>query len=53
MSKSDYQFISINAYGDSFGIIKKVSLEICQLLGYSDIDLIGKNMNIIIPDFIR
>ena len=53
ISKSDYQFIIVNAYGDSFGIIKKVSLEICQLLGYSDIDLIGKNMNIIIPDFIR
>ena len=53
MSKSDYQFIIINAYGDSFGIIKKVSLEICQLLGYSDIDLIGKNMNIIMPDFMR
>ena len=53
ISKSDYQFILINGYGDSFGIIKKISLEICHLLGYSDMDLIGKNMNIILPDSIR
>ena len=52
-SKSDYQFILVNGYGDSFGLIKKVSLEICQLLGYTEIDLIGKNMHIILPDFLR
>ena len=52
-SKPDYQFIIINGFGDSFGIIKKISLEVCELLGYSDGDLIGKNMNIILPDFMR
>ena len=52
-SKSDYQFIIANAFGDSFGVIKKISLEICELLGYSNLDLIDKNIKLILPDFIR
>ena len=52
-SKSDYQFIIANGYGDSFGVIKKISLEICELLGYSNFDLIEKNIKLILPDFIR
>ena len=52
-SKSDFQFIVIFGYGESFGLIKKISLGICQLLGYSDKDLIEQSSNLIIPDFMR
>ncbi len=52
-SKSDYQFIIANGFGESFGIIKKISLEICELLGYSNLDLLEKNIKLILPDFIR
>ena len=51
--KSNFQFIVIYGYGEYFGLIKKISLGICQLLGYSEKDLVDHSINLIIPDFIR
>ena len=51
LSQSDeYQFIIISAQMDKLGIISNLSLGICSLLGYSRGELIGKNVETIMPE---
>ncbi len=49
---SEFQYIVISAKNFNFGIILKISLDICSLFGYTDKELIGKHFNILIPEFI-
>ena len=51
-STSTFQFLIVNLKQDNFGTIIKISDEMCNQLGYSSEELIGQNMNILIPDFI-
>ena len=37
---------------NKFGNILKISLEFCNLIGYSQNSLIGKNYELLLPDFI-
>ena len=53
VSTADFQFIIASGKSDSIGNILKISLGICSLLGYSDKELIGQNIDILIPDFIQ
>ena len=48
----DFQFIIISGKKNKFGNILKISLEFCNLIGYSQNSLIGKNYELILPDFI-
>ena len=49
---SEFQYIVISAKNFNFGIILKISLDICSFFGYTDKELIGKHFNILIPEFI-
>ena len=49
---SDNQFIIISGKYDNFGTILRVTLGICNILGYSLEELKNKNMKIFIPDFL-
>ncbi len=53
ISSSTFQFIIISGKIDNFGTILNISQEISSILGYSNEELIGQNMNILIPDYIR
>ena len=50
---SEFQFMIISGKRDNFGTILNISQEVCNLLGYSNQNLIGQNMNVLIPDFMR
>ena len=52
ISTSTFQFLIVNLKQDNYGTIIKISEELCNQLGYSSEELIGQNMNILIPDFI-
>ena len=49
---SDFQYIIVSGKKDNFGIIEKVSLGICNLIGYSYEKICGQNINIFLPNFI-
>ena len=53
IASSTFQFIIISGKIDNFGTILNISQEISSILGYSNEELIGQNMNILIPDFMR
>ena len=42
ISKSNFQFLIASGNIQNFGTIIKISLELCELLGYSDKDMIGQ-----------
>ena len=50
---SNFQYMIVSAKKGQIGIIKKISLEICKKLGYSEKDLIGHNINILLSDIFR
>ena len=50
---SIFQFLIVSMKKDNFGTILRVSLDVCNLLGYSQNILIGQNLSILIPDFLR
>ncbi len=52
-TKSDFQFLIASGENQNFGSIIKISLELCELLGYSDKDILGQNINIFIPNILR
>ena len=43
----------ISGKEENFSIITKISLGLCHLLGYSDQELIGQNLNYLLPDCIH
>ena len=49
----EYQFIIVSSNPGSFGIIQNISLGFCILLGYTRDELIGKHVNIMIPEIIQ
>ena len=51
--KSDIFYIVASGNNQNLGTILKISLEICELLGYSDKELLGQNINIFIPNILR
>ena len=53
ITKSNFQFLIASGESQNFGRIIKISLEICELLGYCDKDVIGQNINIFIPNMLR
>ena len=52
ISTSSLQFIIVNLKLDNFGTIMKISQELSIDLGYTSEELIGQNMDILLPDFI-
>ena len=53
-SNSNLQFIiSSGIKYDSVGLIQKISHDFSKKLGYSSNELIGKSINILLPDFLR
>ena len=51
LNKNDeYQYIIVNAKGSNFGNIYNISLGSCEIFGYNKYELVGKNLNILIPD---
>ena len=53
ITQSNFQFLIASGESQNFGKIIKISLELCELLGYSDKDVIGQNINIFIPNMLR
>ena len=45
-----YQYIIVSGNDDSFGTINKASLSISEIFGYKLNELIGKNLDIIMPE---
>lgn len=51
LSQSDeYQYIIISAQPEKLGIITNISLGVCTLFGYSKAELIGKNVEYLMPE---
>ena len=50
---SSLNYIIISAKINQIGVIKKISTEICKILGYSSRELIGQNLNILIPEMLK
>ena len=51
--KSKFQYIVVSGKKIILGVIIKISLELCNYLGYTEYQLIGKNIDILIPDHIK
>ena len=50
---AEFQFMIISGKEENFSIITKISLGLCHLLGYSDQELIGQNLDYLLPDCIH
>ena len=53
ISTSDFQFVICSGKEDNFGVILKISQEMCAHFGYSNEEVIGQHLNIFIPEFMR
>ena len=54
ISKTDtYQYVIVSVNPSSFGIIQNISLGMCINLGYTRSELIGKHLDIIIPEIMH
>lgn len=49
-SSDEYQYVVISAQLEKLGIIQNLSLGICSLFGYTRNELIGKNVELIMPE---
>ena len=50
-SSDNNLFIVVSANQESFNIITNISLSICALFGYQKKDLVGKSLDILLPEF--
>ena len=50
---AELQFMIISGKEENFGVISKISLGFCHLLGYNDQELIGQNLEFLLPDCIQ
>lgn len=53
ISTDEFQYILISTNTQDFGCIMEISLEICSESGYVKNELIGKNLNILVPEIFR
>jgi hypothetical protein len=49
-STDEYQYIVVSAQPDKFGTITNISLGICSIFGYTKTELLGKNIEAIMPE---
>jgi len=49
-SSDEYQYIIISAQPDKIGVITNISLGVCTLFGYTRNEIIGKNIEFIMPE---
>lgn len=47
---NEYQYIIISAKPDNIGLIMNISLGICSLFGFSKDELLGNNIDLILPE---
>ena len=47
----DFDYIFLSSEGTNIGKIIKLSMGVCEMFGYTPSDLLGKNINYLIPDF--
>ena len=52
-SSADFQYIIISGKKDNFGVIEKISLGLCNIIGYSHEKICGENINIFLPNFLH
>ena len=50
---AEFQFMVISGKEENFGVISRISLGFCHILGYSDQELIGQNLDYLLPDCIH
>ena len=50
---AEFQFMLVSGKEENFGIISRISLGFCHILGYSDQELIGQNLDYLLPDCIH
>ena len=53
ISSDEFQFILISSKQQDFGTIIDVSLGVCSNSGYLKNELIGKNLNVLLPEMLR
>ena len=49
-SNSEYQYIIVSAQPEKFGVITNLSLGICSMFGYTRNELVGKSLEMIMPE---
>ncbi len=49
-SSDEYQYIIISGQPDNLGVVTNISLGVCSLFGYTRNDIVGKNIEIIMPE---
>lgn len=49
-SSDEYQYVILSAQPDKLGIITNISLGVCTLFGYARSEIIGKNIEFIMPE---
>ena len=53
ISSTDFQFIVCKGNKENLGLIEKISLDFFGFLGYNGKELIGKNLNVFLPNFLK
>ena len=52
-SSADFQFMIVSGKNDNFGNIEKISLGLCNLIGYTYDKICGQNINIFLSNFLH
>lgn len=50
VKSEDYKYIILSAQNDSFGTISHISLNVCMLFGFLRNELIGQNLDMLLPE---
>jgi hypothetical protein len=49
-ASDEYQFVIISAQPEKFGLVTNISLGLCSMFGYTRSELIGKNIEFVMPE---